>query len=155
MLIRVRAAAIIMNEKEEVLLVYHRHPQTGEEWWTLPGGGLEDDESAVDAVVREVREECGIECVPGRLVYVREYIDWENDTHHVGLFFIAETDNYEIKTGIDPELEEQLIVEARFLSKEEIINTEVPVYPEILLDKFWEDLRRNFIGHAVYLGQQR
>jgi len=56
MYFRVRAAAIILNKNNELLLVHHRHPQTGEEWWTLPGGGLEGVESATDAIIREVKE---------------------------------------------------------------------------------------------------
>lgn len=38
--------------------------------WTLPGGGLEFGEDARSAVVREVREECGIDCVVGELLDV-------------------------------------------------------------------------------------
>jgi 8-oxo-dGTP diphosphatase len=152
---RVRAAAIILNEAKEVLLVFHRSPSTGEEWWTLPGGGLENRESAIEAVFREIKEECGIECKPGRLVYVREFIGgYEKDVHHVELFFTAEVDSFDIVTGFDPELEEQYIVESRFLSREEIESTDIKVYPEVLKDRFWDDLESGFFGQTVYLGLQ-
>jgi ADP-ribose pyrophosphatase YjhB (NUDIX family) len=45
--------------------------------WTLPGGGLDHGEAPRDAVVREVREECGIEVVVGDLLDV-------HDTHFQG-----------------------------------------------------------------------
>ncbi|MEW9121109.1 MAG: NUDIX hydrolase [Thermotaleaceae bacterium] len=155
MLIRVRAAAIIFNHKNELLLVFHRDPDTKEEWLTLPGGGLEGDESATEALVREVREECCIECIPGRLVYVREYIDWSKDIHHVGLFFTAQAESEAVQTGIDPEVEEQFIVESRFYSKEEIQKNKIPVYPETIKMQLWEDAKTDFSGHNIYLGQQR
>lgn len=152
---RARAAAIILNKDKELLLVLHKHPRTGEQWWTLPGGGLEIEESAENAVMREVREECGIDCTPGRLVYVREFIDEDNDRHYIELFFMAEVSSYEISTGYDPELTEQYIMEAGFLNRNEIHSTSINVFPEVLRDRFWNDLESGFSGHTTYLGQKR
>jgi len=71
------------------------------------------------------------------LVYVREFFGGlEKEIHHVELFFTAEVDRYDIITGIDPELEEQYIIETRFLSKEEIETTAIKVYPEVLKGRF-------------------
>jgi 8-oxo-dGTP diphosphatase len=45
--------------------------------WTLPGGGVHHGEPPVEALVREVREECGVEVTVGDLVTV-------HDTHFTG-----------------------------------------------------------------------
>ncbi|MCT8975564.1 NUDIX hydrolase [Clostridium sp. CX1] len=157
MKIRTRAAAIILDDLNRVLLVKHRDPDTGETWWTLPGGGIEAGESAVEALIREVKEECGIKCIPKDLVYVREYVEWHKETHHISLFFTAAALDYNINIGIDPEfsIDKQFIIDTAFLSEEEIRITSIDVYPEILRDVFWEDFKKGFCGHKVYLGQQK
>lgn len=157
MRIRTRAAAIILNDKNELLLVKHRDPDTGETWWMLPGGGIEGAESAEEAVIREVNEECGIQCIPKELVYVREYVEWEKETHHIGLFFTAEALDFNINTGTDPEFpaDKQFIIETAFLSEEEVKNIPTELFPEILRNEFWDNLKAEFKGHRVYLGQQK
>ncbi|MDW8801964.1 NUDIX domain-containing protein [Clostridium sp. A1-XYC3] len=157
MKIRTRAAAIILDDLNRVLLVKHRDPDTDETWWTLPGGGIEAGESAVEALTREVKEECGIKCIPKDLVYVREYVEWHKETHHISLFFTAAALEYNINIGIDPEfsIDKQFIIDTAFLSEEEIRITSIDVYPEILRDVFWEDFKKGFCGHKVYLGQQK
>ena len=40
--------------------------------WTLPGGRCEEGEPAIEAVVREFREETGLEVEAGPLLYVAE-----------------------------------------------------------------------------------
>lgn len=147
---RARAAAIILNEKDELLLVLHKHPRTGEQWWTLPGGGLKIGECAENAVIREVKEECCIDCTPEKLVYVREFIDEDNDRHYIELFFMAEANSYEISTGYDPELTEQYIVEARFLDKNEIQCTTISVFPEVLRDRFCDGIGSKFSTYGIY-----
>jgi 8-oxo-dGTP diphosphatase len=44
----------------------------GSEYWTLPGGGIDPDEDMEVALVREVLEEVGLECVSW--TYAFEYL---------------------------------------------------------------------------------
>jgi ADP-ribose pyrophosphatase YjhB (NUDIX family) len=70
---RVAAYALLVREgatEREVLLTRNspRGPHPG--WWTLPGGGIDHGEDARQALVREVREETGLDCTPGEVLEV-------------------------------------------------------------------------------------
>lgn len=49
--------AVVRNERGELLMIH----RTDNNLWALPGGGHDIGESVSDTVVREVREETGIE----------------------------------------------------------------------------------------------
>ena len=51
------ARAIIIDDQDRILLV--KHTYTG--GWHLPGGGVNHGESPIQAVIREIREETGLE----------------------------------------------------------------------------------------------
>jgi len=92
---RVRAAVLIV-EGDSILLVRHREPLTGNEWWIPPGGGLQADDDLISAACREVREETGLTVVVSRIVLVREFKDLATNYHHVELFFAADSYGGEI-----------------------------------------------------------
>ncbi len=48
--------ALIINEHKEVMLIEHTYMQG----WHLPGGGVHPDETPLEAIIREVKEETGI-----------------------------------------------------------------------------------------------
>ncbi|MDM7887969.1 NUDIX domain-containing protein [Curtobacterium sp. RHCJP20] len=66
------AAYGVITEGDRVLLARLRVPEAGT--WTLPGGGVEFDETVEQAVVREVREETGYEASCGPLLGIRHHI---------------------------------------------------------------------------------
>ncbi|TSD10667.1 NUDIX hydrolase [Curtobacterium sp. KBS0715] len=66
------AAYGVITDGDRVLLAKLRHPDAGT--WTLPGGGVEFDETVEQAVVREIREETGYEAQAGALLGVRHHI---------------------------------------------------------------------------------
>lgn len=63
---RVGVFATIRDERGRVLLCH----RTDCDWWNQPGGGLEGSETPWQGVVREAREECGLEVVVERLAGV-------------------------------------------------------------------------------------
>src|ERR687884_95447 len=62
----VAAYGLIENDRHELLLTRRR----GANEWVLPGGTLEEGEPPWDALVREVREETGLEVDLERLIGV-------------------------------------------------------------------------------------
>ena len=59
--------AIVKDQAGRLLLIQRGHePETGR--WSLPGGRIEPGESNTQAVVRETREETGLQVTCGALV---------------------------------------------------------------------------------------
>jgi 8-oxo-dGTP diphosphatase len=67
---------------ERTLLVYRRDDRPDipfPDCWDLPGGGREGDETPVECVLRETREEFGIDYPADRLHWSRSYPSWRGD----------------------------------------------------------------------------
>ncbi|KAL4660177.1 8-oxo-dGDP phosphatase NUDT18 isoform X1 [Arapaima gigas] len=63
--------AVIFNEKNEVLMVQEAKLECHGRWY-LPAGRMERSESIVEAMMREVKEEAGLDCQPITLLRVEE-----------------------------------------------------------------------------------
>jgi 8-oxo-dGTP diphosphatase len=93
-----RAQCLVVRENR-ILMVKHR--QDGEEWWCLPGGGIEQGELPDVAAVRELREEC---CVEGRLLKLTSMVNYGEGDHHYT--YHVEIGDQEPALGDDPDKEE-------------------------------------------------
>jgi 8-oxo-dGTP diphosphatase len=70
---RNRAAAVIIRDSQ-LLMVRERGTgpagrHDGQEYWTLPGGGIQPGESPEQAVIREVAEETGLQALTADFLY--------------------------------------------------------------------------------------
>jgi 8-oxo-dGTP diphosphatase len=97
---RVRACALIIRDGR-ILLVQQNVPTRPHPVWLPPGGGVEPGESTESAVIREVREETGLEIQPFALRYVYEFT--EPPYHAVEFYYRAGVTGGVLKTGHDPE----------------------------------------------------
>ena len=151
---RIRAAALIFNDKDEILLVQHVHPQTGEQWWVPPGGGLEDcDRSIFECADREVYEETGLSVSTENIAYIREFQD--NDTESLNIEIFCTTGKYSgdltIKNICGNGPDEHYIKDVRWFSKDAL--KQVTVYPEELKGNLWKH-RDSVLIDIKYLGRQ-
>ena len=51
----------------------------GNDYWCIPGGGLDENETLVEGVEREMIEETGIKPVVGSLLYVQQFVQGERE----------------------------------------------------------------------------
>lgn len=65
---RVRCVGAVVHDAAGRLLLIQRGHEPHAGLWSLPGGRIEAGESPEQAVVREVREETGLDVVPGEQV---------------------------------------------------------------------------------------
>jgi len=64
---------VVLVEDSKLLAI--RRVRDGQEYYVLPGGHIEEGESARDAAIREVLEETGVRAMPNRLLYKNKFND--------------------------------------------------------------------------------
>jgi 8-oxo-dGTP pyrophosphatase MutT (NUDIX family) len=64
---------VVINDRQELLVVCERHRRTSRPYYKLPGGALQPGEHLVDAVLREVLEETGVQARFESLVCFRHW----------------------------------------------------------------------------------
>lgn len=65
---RLRVVAAVIERGPEILVSFRRPKGTRPSQWEFPGGKIERGETEVQALVREIREELGVECEVGPLI---------------------------------------------------------------------------------------
>ena len=107
--VRTSAKAIIIENNR--LLTIKCIDNDGLPFNLLPGGGQVKKETIRDALIRECREEIGVDVIPGDIRYVRDYIaqnhefaKWDAEFHQVELMFLCRIiDNAEPHPGTTPD----------------------------------------------------
>lgn len=121
----IRTRAVIFD-KDGRILVQH-HSSLTPDFYRLPGGGLRFREKAEDGIVREIREESGLDTNVDRLLWVRDFLD-QFPYHSVELFFLATV----IVGEFTPHPESEQI-ELLFMTLEDL--EKVVFYPKALIPK--------------------
>lgn len=100
-----------------ILLVEHQ--LFGRDFFNLPGGGIEENETPEQAALRELEEECQVKGTLIRPLTVEYKPDFES---RVFTFLVEIPEDAVAKTGIDPELpaDEQSIIGVKWMRLDEI-----------------------------------
>jgi len=151
MKLRIRASGIVLDADNRILLVNERSANNESEHWMPPGGGFEEQDSSMLACMqREVWEETGLVVQGGRLIYIREFAESSQQTHHLELSFLVRDFQGEINFNRPQELVETgLTRQTRWFSQEE--TKDFAVYPKYLREEFWVSLASG-LEQTKYLG---
>jgi|SRR3989344_3690906 len=108
---RIVVSALI-KKGDKYLLVKERL-ESGQEMWIVPGGGVDFGENLEEALLREIREELGIDIKITGFVRFQEAIFTQFNYHTIIFFFLAKPskDNLQL---------EKQILEAKYFTKEEV-----------------------------------
>lgn len=145
---RISSGGIVVVDNR-VLLV--RHAIEGKyDFWVSPGGGLEPKEGIIAGATREVKEETGLLVEPVKPVYIEQF--FQPDQQHIKTWILCRYLSGEISTAA-PEATREHIVEASYFTEPQIKSMNQPVFPHVLYDEFWDDLKKGF-PELKYLGNR-
>lgn len=91
-----------MVYKGDMILVINR---TKSDWpgLSFPGGHLEENETLEESVVREMKEETGLEIKNPKLCAIKEW-DWGNGVRYLGLLYKTNNFKGELKSSNEGEV---------------------------------------------------
>lgn len=124
--ISIRTRTVIFNEKDEMLVQHHLTSR--DDYYRLPGGGVNYREKLEDCVVREIREETGLNVKTEHLLWVRDFLE-QFSGHSVEFFFLATILDGEFKPTLESDDNSHFL----FMRLEDLEN--VVFYPKELLQK--------------------
>lgn len=141
----------LLDKDNRVLLVKHQYEEQGkiEEFWVIPGGGIESGEYTTEGGIREVKEETGLDININRLLWTVEEKSQQGIGHTN--YFLGEIVKGDLTLGFDPEFDinNQVLSDVKFFTKEEV--KKIPrVYPEVLRHEFWKVIEQGLFNHQVW-----
>ena len=134
-------AFVIKNEK--ILMVNHKR-EGRYDFWVSPGGGVKGMESLEEAVIREVKEESGLNVSVKKLMYI-EQMHFPKE-RSVKFWYHCELINGTLDCAAEEAVIEY-IVDASFMDKQALESNEV--YPPMLKEDFWEKVKEDSLRPEV------
>ncbi len=96
-----KAARAIIVENNRILVM--RRLKAGNQYYTLVGGGIKDDETMEQGVAREVKEETGLDVTSAQLVYVELHPEPYNEQY----IFLCQVAPHAVEISVAADSEEQ------------------------------------------------
>ena len=120
--------AIIVSNGHILLTRRSNDPFKG--YWCLPGGHIDPNETAEEAVVREVKEETGLDLIPKFLGYCDEIFP-DIGFHHVVLAFSGSVSG-------DLNIEPKEVVEAEWFNYEDVLEQDLAFDHSRVIEMFFQ-----------------
>jgi 8-oxo-dGTP diphosphatase len=151
---RYSVAQGVLVHNNKVLLVANDYGAGGI-LWSLPGGRLEPGESHLTAIMREFKEETGLDIIPQEFIYSQDSISQKVKRQFITLVFRVELANSEIEPM--PVWDNDVAVkEVRFVSFEEAASLLKRTMGEALLHYLnygAEKMPRRYWHYPEYLAE--
>lgn len=93
--------AIILNESKDEVVLIKRRNNPFKDFWALPGGIVEYNEKVEDAVIREAKEETGLDIKIEKLFNVYSAPGRDPRGHSVSVCFLCKPIAGELGAGSD------------------------------------------------------
>jgi 8-oxo-dGTP pyrophosphatase MutT (NUDIX family) len=119
-LFKITQNIFLLNKNNEFLILKHKSGK-----WLLPGGRLEIGESWLKGLIREIKEETGINNFKIKSIFQVDTWEYKGDSYF-GIFYIGKTDINQV-----------------ILSVEHIDYKWIKTAKEIDLLDFWNDVLKN------------
>ena len=127
--------AIIVYDKDDEEPQFLVLEDSGTDWWDLPGGHIKDGETSGDGLIREIKEETGLELTNAVEIFITELKLGDEEEKPVLVYFVEveDSDNIELSsehTGYE------------WITLDEIDDYNLGVFVDVIEEAFelyWDD----------------
>lgn len=135
---------LLIDDRDRILLFRDTDPGIpGSHWWITPGGGIDPDESDLEAAVRELEEEAGLVVREDQLlgpVLVRRVLHGYTDVliDQEDAFYACWVPGFEVSDAGHTEEERLTMTAHHWWAREELASTDEEIWPATLAD-LWSE----------------
>jgi len=124
--------AIIRNQSDEILLLKRASKDAYGDMWCLPGGKVDFEQTAEDAIVREVQEETSLICSSSEFLFYKDGLPQNpGENHYLTLYF-----HCQVNGAIELNKESS---EFAWVGLEGLRKYDIAFNNDDAIKRFWED----------------
>lgn len=126
--------AVVISENEDIVLINRRNDPY-KHFWALPGGFVEYGETVESAIIREVKEETGLDVELNSIVGVYSEPERDPRGHTITICYIARESGGKLKADTDAS-------DAQYFHKNEVLRLKLAFDHEIIIKDAYKLLYR-------------
>lgn len=144
---KVLRPSVVLIKDGKILVLKSKY--SSGEFYLLPGGALEKNESIGEAAVRETKEETNLDIALKKLLYIQKWINKQREKHVVYLIFLGEIISGKETHLNDPCLDKGNIQALEWIPIEKLDT--IKFYPKDIIPLLKEDFKSNFSRTSLVL----